>query len=428
MKGNTDGSLYMYCHARLNLGPGFASQGNDTQIMTYQDCDANNNLGCGFRDSSFIGNLYTGCHTDANTYKVLNNFAYYVCIFNHISAAINEPGVGANWEDFWVSVPSSIEGASTSWEAYWASASPTIEPSTWAPAENYRDTGGVNTGFSASSHACLINHYSEGGIEAGVIPRALTSIFGGFAGSGGRIHKRQGIAFTSIVGTQENTPSDWIGLNIDKVQNLGKYYNCILKHVAAAINEPGVGANFTDFWVEVVSTFPVAPVTGGQWITATTYFGDTYGSALGTVITNPDFFDCGHSADPDVSLAGKGGLKLTFVVNNGGSYRWTKNVQTPVLDFPTEDWTKSGYTGLQPYFQQGLIVGGETDNPNIQADVRIRGTVSLAALDALAIDVVEGEVFFKTSVSPGGTAMVVVTTSGVTGSTAVLKEACDIQA
>ncbi len=205
MFGNTNISMYIKCMARNSTaGHGFAAQGNNTQIMHYLECDASGNKGCGFRDNSSIGNIFTDCHTQGNTIKILHNAVFYMPIITHTSSATDEPGVGANWRDFWVEVVATTDDGS------------------WTISTLYLDAGGYNvidTGAAPTFTGC----YSEGGIEFGIIPRGKTLILGGVIAASGRVSRHHdGFRDTQIYGSLlVNTPPLWQGESDDGVDTFG---------------------------------------------------------------------------------------------------------------------------------------------------------------------------------------------------------------
>lgn len=281
MFGNTNGTIYTRCFARLTTeGHGFAAQGNNTQIMLYDTCDATGNNGCGFRDNSSIGNVYLNCHTAQNTYKVLNGGTYYACVTPHTSTAADEPGVGANWEDYWVEITATIADA------------------TWAVSTAYRDTGGVNI-VDGSASAAIYSHYTEGGIEVGVIPRGPTLVAGGVAGASGRIAYLESESDVQVIGSNRNTPPRWRALG-------GTY----------------------------------------EW-----------GSSLGSTVFVDTMFQCGHTEDPDVSIPGVDGLELDWS-STRKAYEWTMGGGNRYLAFPSGSWSLVEGYDRAPHFERGLIVGG----------------------------------------------------------------------
>ncbi|MFQ5565067.1 MAG: hypothetical protein ACE5EU_01745 [Paracoccaceae bacterium] len=205
MFGNTNLSLYQKCMARdTTAGHGFVAQGNNTQVMHYDTCDASGNKGCGFRENSITGNVYTNCHTAQNTIKILHNAVHYMPIKNHISSAADEPGVGANWRDFWIEVTASTN------DGLWTVSTP------------YREAGGYNV-VSTAGEPAFLGCYSEGGIEFGIIPRGDTIVIGGVLASFGRVSRHHdGFANTQVYGSQlVNTPALWKGSSADGVQTFG---------------------------------------------------------------------------------------------------------------------------------------------------------------------------------------------------------------
>ena len=208
MFGNTNLSLYQKCMARdTTEGHGFVSQGNNTQVMHYDTCDASGNKGCGFRENSITGNVYTNCHTAQNTIKIEHPDAsgnFFMPIKNHTSQSSDEPGVGANWRDFWIETTATVQDA------------------IWVTATAYREAGGYNV-TSVNAEPAFISCYSEGGIEFGIIPRGETLIMGGVLASFGRVARHHdGFSNTQVYGSLlVNTPARWKGESDDEVDTFG---------------------------------------------------------------------------------------------------------------------------------------------------------------------------------------------------------------
>ena len=340
MWGNTNGSLYLKCVAEQQTeGHGFVAQGNNTQIMTYLNCDASTNNGCGFRDNSAIGNHYICCHTAKNTFKVEHGGTCYMPIKPHIAAAENKPGTGQEWRRYWVAVRA------------------TIPDEHWTSGKAYRDAGGINVVDDRGSYSMIFSHYTEGGIEFGVIPRANATVIGGVAG-GGRIYRGPEATNVNCVGTAlSDTPARWRGGDLEGTH---------------------------------------------KW-----------GSALGSQVHNPDFFEAGHSDDPDVKVAGKSGIKISYSTIRH-AYEFLKGTATHVFSITAEGWKKGAYVGPgHAYFENGVILGGV-------ASARLRAAPSLEALPT-GLRVETGEVFVLTSAKPGGHAFAIVTTGGEIGADAVVK-------
>lgn len=347
MFGNTNASLYMYCIARNSpgtgaiAGHGFVAQGNNTQIMTYINCDASGNRGCGFRDNSSIGNHYTNCHTAQNTIKIYHGAQYYMPIKPHTSDSTSEPGVGADWQEFWIESTATIDGDA------------------WATATDYGDSGGINIVETDGNFPTITGHYTEGGIEYGVIPRGATTVHGGVAIVARTYSEGPDANSVFVSSGLSATPSKWSG------------------------------KDDTDGW----------------------------GSSLGSVRNNYDFFQCGHTEDPDCSIAGVNGVSLTYSKVRS-TYEFIKGSGARTLAFTTDNWGVSPYAGSDHiYFEEGLIVGGPKAT-YLQA--------AYASGVGISGEVKKGQIYFMTNAAAGGKALAYVTTAGTVGSTAVIKEAAAI--
>lgn len=279
MYGNVNQSRYIGCFSRgITQGPGFAARGNNAGMVHYDECDANGCKGAGFLENTNIGCVYFHCHTAQNTYKVLHNGAFYMCIKGHVSGSTTEPGVGANWKTYWTTVGATVKDAD------------------WATATQYRPCGAINV-CAAASPTTIIGHYSEGGIEKGIIPRADTKVLGGPI-SEGRVIRHPEIGMAHIYGGRlVNSPAYW----------------------------EGEDAN-----------------------------GNGFGSALGDDQTVPDMLMFGHTED-DASKATT--WKLAYQSVRKG-YSLIRKGVTRVMEIAGTGWSQGGYSGVGHIaFQQGILVG-----------------------------------------------------------------------
>lgn len=283
MAGNINGSLLTFCHARdTTEGPGFAVSGNNAGIVNFFNCDANGNVGPGFRLDTTIGCHLAFCHTQGNTIRITHGGNYYMPIKRHTSsAALNEPGVGSAWEEYWV-----LSSATTGGTA-------------WADATLYREAGGVNVTDVAGVEHTILGHYTEGGVEWGIIPRGATVIVGG-AAVAGRVYLDSG--------------------DVDNVQIYG-----------AGISNTPVKWEYDDGTYEA-------------------------GASMGAVALATTFFQAGHTDDPDVTSA-YNTFKITYSpVRN--AYEITKD-GTTLMSFPTSNWSSGSYSGKGiPFLNAGVIISG----------------------------------------------------------------------
>lgn len=283
MFGNTNGSQYVYCMAfGTTDGHGFVAQGNNTQVMLYQSCDATGNKGCGFRDNSAIGNCYVNCHTAQNsiTVTVPGSDQHYLPIYPHTATQQNKPGEGAQWRKFWIPVFATLADAE------------------WTEGESYRDAGGLNVIDAGGNYPTIIGHYTEGGIEYGVIPRGNSVVIGGVAANG-RTYTEGPDAVTCVAsGGLSATPVGWRG---------------------------GDGQH-------------------------------EFGASIGRNRTVPTFFECGHSDDPDAT-AGLNGISLRYSPIRHAYEFYKRN--TPIAAITADGWSNSGFSGAGQFlFPNGLLIGG----------------------------------------------------------------------
>lgn len=477
MYGNTNGSRITRCIARdITEGHGFASSGNNTQIMGYYECDATDSL-TGFRDNSSIGNCYYNCHTAQCSYKTfvegtnlltngdfasgaswtagtgwsigsgvavstgggileqtvataastLHCIQFEVTAYTSgrltprivggstasatilytfdsdgdlltspaIASAITGPGVyhafvtapsgggtsiqldGSTSGSTFVGTIDNVSvypvtfynpvthhtadgtttkpGTGTNWREYWAiTATATTPEAKWTSGTVYKTSGGINIVENTGNGIGIYGHYSEGGIEIGIIPRGGTTICGGEAAAYGRIYiiPNSDTSNVYVFGSPlAGTPANW-------------------KHTE--------------------------PVTGY-----------TYGSALGSVVRNGDLFQMGHSHDSGNTSASI--IKCTYSTARG-SYEWTYNgSSTRMLSFTGSTWVKSQYSGGGYLYAEskGLVVG-----PDVARLV--------SAPTAPTGSVIQGDYYFRRTPSVDGIGISLVTTTGTVGSGAVL--------
>ncbi|WP_157970963.1 hypothetical protein [Pseudogemmobacter bohemicus] len=189
--GNVNGSIYHYCMGQGGLMHGAVCHGNNAGTVTYFKSDCAGNMGAGFLDNTTIGSEYIACHSAQNTFKVLHNGVYYMCIKGHTSASDSEPGVGANWR------------------TYWATITATVKDGDWVTATLYWPSGGIHV-CSPNGRASIIGCYSEGGIEKGIVARNTTTVVGGTSAE--RVFWHPEYAGAKVVGPGiQNSPAQYQG-------------------------------------------------------------------------------------------------------------------------------------------------------------------------------------------------------------------------
>ena len=355
--GNVNGSVYRDCYApnavaAANGGAhGFVAHGNNAGTVKYIGCDANGNQGAGFLENSSIGCELFGCHSAQNCWDVEHGGARYICIKGHMAASDNEPGVGANWRTYWYQNTSTIGDAA------------------WAPGQYYHPSGGVNVSV-ANSRTSIIAHYSEGGIEVGVIARNHTEVRGGNACERTCWHGEFAGAKVSPTGGVTNSPYGYVGQTV-----------------------PGDGS--TDYGINLGQT---SAFTGGRILS----FGD----------------------GRDDSLNKCSAVRLGWN-NIRGRYEFTdaSNSSRPIFGMSGNGYSGSGYGGVtQSYlWANGMYLGdGSVTGINVS---RLRTATNLAAItDATYGAAARGDVWLYTQPSPGGAIGARCTAAGTIGSTAAIEE------
>jgi hypothetical protein len=345
--GNVNQSRYVNCWARSTTnGCGFISRGNNAGIVLYDQCDASNNTGAGFFENTSIGCQYSKCTTAGNVQKVEHGGVYYMALKPHLSAAANEPGVGASWTTYWMVLTTA-----------------TIGDVVWALDVVYGPSGAINV-LPAASATYIDGHYTEGGIEIGIIGREKTTIIGGVATTAGRVPYHPEFSQCNVV--------------------------------------DGIFPTFKEFRGRNMA-------------------GDNYGTSLGQ--RNNDtgvLMAWGHSGD-----AGSGGPVANMRMqwsSSRNSYTVTRGTSTVVMEYFTPATNSGGYTGIETIaFRTGVLLGGNAAANNVFC--RVRAANNLAAItDAVMGGAVRGDRWFYAQPSPSGKTGAVCTTAGTIGSTAVLKE------
>ena len=357
--GNVNGSSYDFCYAAqsaiavgVNGGShGFVTTGNNAGTVGYYKCDANNNLGVGFLENSTIGSEYISNHTAQNCFDVGHNGNVYVCIKGHTSGSTTEPGIGADWTTYWMTNTSATGDVA------------------WATAEFYHPTCGMNVS-SASSRTSIISHYTEGGIEVGLIVRNTCAMFGGNAPERTPWHPEYNQASVQAFGSRAATPVYFVGRTTPDDDE--------------------------------------------------TEFGMSMGSFNG--YTNGRIAQFGDKRD-DATF---GREAVRFAWNNiRGRYEWSdaSNSNRSMGGFTGSGFTGTGYGAItQSYmWANGLYIG---DGSLLATRVsRQRAVFNLAGITAAVYGpAVKGDIWFYTNLVAGGKVGAVCTTAGDIGTTAVIKE------
>lgn len=169
-------------------------------------------------------------HTSDHVHTVNHNDVVYVCLKTHIASGDSEPGIGANWETYWVgSKGEDGYGLGFDWKG------------AWATAVEYK-TGNIpaKTNYSVVTHIIKTDD-----------PTWIT-------------------ATSYIVGNKV------YGSN-------NTHYTCKLNHTSGSVTEPGVGAGWATYWdATPLNKLPVAsfvcklnhnsstadsePVVGANWM------------------------------------------------------------------------------------------------------------------------------------------------------------------
>ena len=355
--GNVNGSIYTGCYAQDGAASGnggahgFVAHGNNAGTIKYIGCDAAGHQGAGFLENSSVGCELIGCHSAQNAWKVSHGASHYICVKHHVSGAASEPGAGADWRDYWMAVSAS--------EA----------DSAWAPATTYHPSGGVNV-CDANSRTSVLAHYTEGGIEAGVVARNHTSVLGGNAPErtpyhgeldSARIEVVKGISSSAIGFGGERTPG-----------NAATAY-------AASLGTPN-------------------SYTGGRLL----QFGDAQDNAVN------------HASR----------VRLTFsTTRNVYGFENADSATNYLLAFPGSNFSSNGRSGSRAGLlaPNGLIVGDRTST--LSRNVRLFAALNFADItDAKFGAVARGDMWFYAQPSAGGKIGAVCTAGGAIGAGAVLKE------
>jgi hypothetical protein len=234
----------------------------------YIDC--NSSVGDG------TSNAFQQCHVRAGDSKVGRSVGGvdYWCIQTHTSSAATQPGVGADWEDYWVEVDWYTGGG-----VYPAWATSTFYT---GAGKGYYLRGGAIFAFTGhnSVDGCL-PHRNNVGPALTVDSPAAVVISGGLHLEAHYIAKDY-VPLIDFHGADVNidqiyvvacafeapTASVLIGSSPNPiVYHNSVYYQVKASHAATANTEPGVGADWATYW----DVFGTTPEYAGDWV-----LGDIY--------------------------------------------------------------------------------------------------------------------------------------------------------
>lgn len=359
VKGNANLSRYTDCVAAsgavitANGGAhGFVAHGSVAGTIRYINCDAAGNQGAGFLDNTTVGIELIACHTAQNVWDVEHGGARYMCIKGHTSSADSEPGTGADWRDFWIANSSGTGNAA------------------WAIGQYYHPAGGVNV-MQAVAQASVVAHYTEGGIEVGVIGRNETTVLGGYG----------------------STRAPWHG----------EFRGC--RVIGGASSGEASALTFTG------RTDPDDPAT-------------EYGGSLGALngYTSGRIMQIGDGRDDPANRTGA----MRFIWNTiRKRYEWQdrSNSSRPTHGVSGAGFTGTGYGGVTqafPWMNGMYLADGSATGLSVNL---IRTTVNSSTItDAAYGPAVPGMMWLYTQPTAGGKIGAVCTTGGTIGSDAVIKE------
>lgn len=358
--GNANGSIYTGCYgpngvaaAGRNGGAhGFVAHGNNAGTIKYIGCDGNGNQGVGFLENSSIGCEYFANHSAQNCFDVSHNGVVYLPIKYHVADAASEPGVGANWRSYWAINTSATGDAA------------------WALGQAYHPSGGVNIS-DFGSRSSVLAHYSEGGIEVGIIARARTYVAGG-----------NGV---------ERAP--WHG-------------------------------EFNTAKVEVDSSLKAASAVGYEGERTPGDAATAYAISLGApnAYTGGTLLEFGDAQDNPTSYINR--ITLTFNTARKAYLAANRDSAGKYLfGVPGSSFSNNGRTGSAAGFLApcGIIIGDRSASMSRAA--RIMAALNLADItDAKFGAVATGDVWYYSAPVAGGKVGAVCTTAGTIGSGAVIKE------
>lgn len=108
---NANNSRFHYCEGIQCSGSGMFLQSSDANNCLVTSFNGYSNGKFGIWDDSFLGNTFVACHcannaleSVFNTTSVNHGGQEYYCIQDHTAGSTNEPGVGANWQDYWIHI------------------------------------------------------------------------------------------------------------------------------------------------------------------------------------------------------------------------------------------------------------------------------------------------------------------------------------
>lgn len=370
--GNVNNSSYRNCRASGQTGGhGFYCAGNNAGVIYYENCDASGNKGAGFCDNSSVGSNYAFNHTAQNVLTVYETDSdqRYMCIKGHTSdTSVTKPGSGSDWRRYWVE-----------------SLDSTLSDANWADATFYVPCGGVNISNGTLGYATILGHYSEGGIEVGIVPRGRTMVF---AGSTVAPTTGRGPEGARIVTHPEFEAAQ------------------VLHQTGAFLNSFGRLATADPYGT---------PYDVSIWFGSYSTLGDPNGDRIMSFGDGRD--DPGDGPRQTVRLAFSNTTKAYQFVRGSA-------VTTPLMAFSGADFSRGGYTGGTHFLAPtGILVGaGNANTSNYVKLAAVNASDAAGAATALSGQtVVRGQRWYFTSATAGGAEGVVCTTAGVVGTDAVLK-------
>jgi hypothetical protein len=248
----------------------------------------------------------------------------YICIVDHLSASLNMPPTGGEWETYWAILAEAGSPGITWIDGGWV-------VSTW-----YYTGDALNN--DGSSYISLSTHLSDSTTEPGV--GVYWATYWELIAEGGEDGTIGADGAPGLVWQGVWSESSVSYVETDCVENDGSSYVCILDHVSDASTEPGTGAYWATYW-EVLAERGQQGVAGiiGDWLGP---WEDPFTYVLNDCVSNDgSSYVCisGHESDASTE-PGVGVYWATY---------WELIAEKGVDGSPGINWVEGGWQTATPY-------------------------------------------------------------------------------
>lgn len=165
---NANNGSLTHCKSELNLGHGLHVRGSDGNVISVYHFDGGTNQKYGIYDRSFLGNTYINCHTEDNGFtstrgRIRHGGVNYWCKRDALGI---EPGVTANWQNYWA--VNTLVGFGDEY----------FTPYPYDNAKQYYGNGAFAS-IDANARTLFLNCYAEGNQGGVLMEGSSTMVIGG---------------------------------------------------------------------------------------------------------------------------------------------------------------------------------------------------------------------------------------------------------